>query len=366
MKYCKFCVLPNTRPGLVLSDNDRCNACENHASKSNIDWSQRHERFLLLAKQVKSLDRRYDCLIPVSGGKDSHWQVIKCLESGLHPLTWTCRPPLPTPIGQKNLENLKSLGVDHIYFSPNPKVEKKFTYQSLCRYGSTAIPVHMAMFQFSFQLACNFDIPLIVWGENAAFEYGSELEELTGFCLNQDWFKVHGNTFGTWAEDWCQFGFSLTELSAYLGPSDEVMNQSGVRGIFLGYYYRWDPENIKNMAIASGFQADESGPKTGIYNYADLDDHLISVHHFAKYYKFGFSRIQDNLSIEIRNNRISRSDAVEIINSKETDIPHEDIDRCCEYLDITTDHFFEQMEMFRNHKLWTKKGSKWELIYPLI
>ena len=143
------------------------------------------------------------------------------------------------------------------------------------------------------------------------------------------------------------------------------MNQSGIRGIFLGYYYQWDPEEVKNIAITYGFEAGESGPKTGVYNYADLDDHLISIHHFAKYYKFGFSRIQDNLSIEIRNNRLSRSDAVNIINSRGMDIPYEDIDRCCEYLEINTDHFYTKMEKFRDHSIWVNSGSNWQLRYPL-
>jgi hypothetical protein len=114
----------------------------------------------------------YDCVIPVSGGKDSTWQVVKCLEYGLNPLAVTWKTPARTEVGAQNLANLVALGVDHIDYQINPKVERRFMLKALERFGSTAVPMHMALFSIPLTVAVRFEIPLVVWGENSALEYG--------------------------------------------------------------------------------------------------------------------------------------------------------------------------------------------------
>ena len=147
MKYCAHCILPDTRPGLEIGADGICSACHAHSrKKAGIDWDARRLAFEQLAAEAKTKTRGYDCVIPVSGGKDSTWQVVKCLEYGLTPLAVTWKTPGRTAIGERNLENLVSLGVDHIDYRINPNVERKFLYQSLTRYAATAIPMHMALF----------------------------------------------------------------------------------------------------------------------------------------------------------------------------------------------------------------------------
>ena len=122
MRYCKSCILPDSRPGLVIESDGTCNACKNSILKNdNINWKNREQAFNKLVKKIKAKNYGYDCLIPVSGGKDSTWQVIKCLEYGLKPLCFTWKPPSRTKLGQTNLNNLISLGVDHIDYSISPK-----------------------------------------------------------------------------------------------------------------------------------------------------------------------------------------------------------------------------------------------------
>ena len=125
MKYCKICILPDTRPGLDIDSSGVCSACYNFNSRSQIDWEKRENQFDLVVSLAKKKSKGYDCLIPVSGGKDSTWQTVKCLEKGLNPLCVTWKTPARTEVGQKNLDNLISLGVDHIDYQINPKVEKK-------------------------------------------------------------------------------------------------------------------------------------------------------------------------------------------------------------------------------------------------
>ena len=366
MKYCTRCILPDTRPNLSLDAYGICNACRSYESRPTIDWTKRSRVFLHVVENAKKRSEGYDCLIPVSGGKDSTWQVVKCLEYGLNPLAVTWKTPARTEIGERNLANLISLGVDHIDYQINPKVERKFIYRSLLQYGSTAIPMHMALFNIPLKIAIRFNIPLVVWGENSAFEYGGTEEEQTGFRLDSTWLRKYGVTQGTTAKDWISPDLTEKELTPYFEPSDEEINKSGVLAIFLGHYFPWDPANTFEVAQSHGFQVRKEGPKTGYYNYADIDDDFISIHHWLKWYKFGFTRLFDNLSLEIRNGRMTREQAVQIVKETGDQTPHEDIDKFCKFVGISPDYFFSIIEKFRNTDVWIKRDETWMIENFLI
>lgn len=361
MNYCRRCILPDTRPNLVLNEEGVCNACDAHGTKKDIDWVAREQSFREVIEHAKSRSGGYDCVIPVSGGKDSTWQVVKCLEYGLNPLAVTWKPPGRTAIGERNLANLVSLGVDHVDWLINPKVERKLTYDALCRYGSTAIPMHLAIHSIPTILAVRFRIPLIVWGENAAFEYGGPTEERTGFSLDSAWFKRYGVTHGTTAEDWVSEELTQKALTPYFRPTDDELREAGIKAVFLGYYFEWDPETTRKVAARHGFVANPAGARTGYYDYADIDDDFISIHHWLKWYKFGFTRLYDNLSLEIRNGRLSREDAIEIVRRSGDETPHEDIGKLCEFLGVTTEHFFSVCERFRNQRIWYREDGAWKI-----
>jgi N-acetyl sugar amidotransferase len=361
MRYCRSCVLPDTRPNLTLDADGVCNACRAHATKPAIDWAARERAFAALPGEARLRPRGYDCLIPVSGGKDSTWQVVKCLEHGLRPLAVTWKTPARTPIGQQNLDNLVSLGVDHVDYQINPKVEARFMLKALERFGSTAIPMHLALFKIPLKIAVAFEIPLVVWGENSAFEYGSAAEAHTGFKLDRAWYETYGVTHGTSAADWVGPDFTEKELAAYFGPDPDALAAKGVRAIFLGWYFEWDPEKSLEVAKAHGFRADPRGARTGYYDYADIDDDFISIHHWLKWYKFGFTRLFDNLALEIRNGRMTRERAIELIRATGDDTPHRDIEKFCAFAGITPARFFEVCERFRNPAVWKKDGGTWKI-----
>jgi N-acetyl sugar amidotransferase len=366
VRYCSKCILPDTRPNLRLDEKGVCNACRSHASRSGIDWQSRERVFRDVVENARSRSRGYDCVIPVSGGKDSHWQVIKCLEYGLNPLCVTWKTPARTEIGARNLANLIGLGVDHIDYQINPKVEEKFMYRALDRFGDPAIPMHMALFSIPLKIAAAFGIPLVVWGENSAFEYGSLQEEHKGFKLDATWLRTYGVLHGTTARDWISAGLSEKELTPYFGPSEDELESHGVLAVFLGYYFPWDPEMTLKIAAEKGFCARREGPKTGYYNYADIDDDFISVHHYLKWYKFGFTRTFDNLSLEIRNGRITRDQAIRILSERGDETPRADIAKFCEFLCIAEKLFFDLIEKFRNPDIWVKEAGKWTISNFLI
>jgi N-acetyl sugar amidotransferase len=360
MKWCRTCLLPDTRPNLTIGANGVCNACAAHATKREIDWTSREAAFRDVVRHAKSRSAGYDCLIPVSGGKDSTWQVVTCLEAGLKPLAVTWKTPGRTAIGAANLENLVRLGVDHIDYQINPEVEKRFMTAALARFGDPGIPMHMALFAIPLALAARFRIPLVVWGENSAFEYGGTAEESRGFALDAAWLRKYGVMHGTSWRDWVGDALSEKDMLAYAGPSDKELAAAGTKAVFLGYYFPWDPEATLAVAAAHGFRRAERA-KTGYYDYADIDDEFISVHHWFKWYKFGFTRLFDNLSLEIRNGRLTRDAALDIVRRRGDDTPHDDISAMCRFLGMDMDRFFAVAERFRNQAVWRKRDGAWTI-----
>jgi N-acetyl sugar amidotransferase len=354
VRYCRRCILPETRPGLVFDEDGVCSACRSHAvARPAVDWTERAARFRELAAQARGLGRDWDCVIPVSGGKDSTWQVVTSLEHGLKPLAVTWRPPGRTPIGRRNLDNLIALGVDHVDFSVNPRVEQRFFVRSLERFGTPAIPMHLAIFSVPMTIAARYEIPLVVWGENSALEYVGD--EPT-FELTHEWVRRYGAVHGTTADDWVSDDLTARDLAPYRFPED----LTGVHAVFLGMFFEWDPETTFRVAAAHGFEAGER-PRTGTYAYADIDDDFISIHHWLKWFKFGFTRVWDNLSLEIRNGRLTREQAIDRVRELGDQTPHEDIRTFCAYAGISEERFFAIAETFRDTEIWSRRDGVWQI-----
>lgn len=361
MRYCTRCILPDTRPGLKFDDDGVCSACREHDVRGpEVDWGARRRLFEQVAREVRELGRDWDCVVPVSGGKDSTWQVVTCLEYGLKPLAVTWRTPARTELGARNLQNLIELGVDHIDVTVNPKVERGFLLAALERYGTTAIPMHLAIFNIPTTVAARFGVPLIVWGENSAMEYVGGEAEASSFDLTNDWVRKYGAVHGTTADDWVSDDLSAADLAIYRGPTDDELRSAGVRAVFLGMFFAWDPQETFEVARRHGFQADTS-PRTGAYAYADIDDDFISIHHWLKWYKFGFTRVWDNLSLEIRNGRLTRERAIELTRELGDQTPYDDIAAFCRYVGIEQARFFAIAETFRNHDIWTERDGVWRI-----
>ena len=362
IRYCQRCVTPDSRPRVSIDVDGICSVCRNFEAKPRIDWDRRKSDFLEVVKSARSESRFYDCLLPVSGGKDSTWQAVVCLEHGLRVLAYTWRPPGRTPIGQQNIENLARLGVDHIDLTVSPDVEKRFARSSFRKFGSSAVAMHLGIYQTPLRLAVQMRIPLVVYGENSATEYGNPEDAKTGFKVDADWLKHYGVTHGTTVSDWigCE---NLTEkdLAPYFAPDIEAVEQAGVRAIFLGYYFPWDVEITKKVALAHGFSASTTGARVGIYDYADLDDDFISVHHWLKWYKFGITRSFDNLSLEIRNGRMSRDQAIEWLRRRGDESPQDDIGKFCAWAGISGQEFAAVCERFRNHEIWEQQDGVWRI-----
>jgi len=362
MKYCVRCVLPDTRPGLTLDADGVCSGCRAHEDKHNgvVDWTGRRARLESIIAEAKS-SSGYDCIVPVSGGKDSTWQVIKCLQYGMRVLAVTWKTPARTDIGQRNLDNLVGLGVDHIDYTINPDVERRFMLRALERVGDSGLPMHMALYAIPLRLAVAMNVPLVVWGESPHMEYGGSVEDRQRDRLDSEWLGRHGILQGTSIDDWIGGELTAKDLDAYRLPDARELEARSIRSIFLGYYLPWDPEESLRAARAHGFTARAEGPKVGYYDYADIDCDFISVHHYFKWLKFGFTRLFDNLALEIRNGRMTREEAVRVIAARGDEVPRDDIARLCRFLRISEARFWQIAETFRNPAVWVREAGVWTI-----
>lgn len=355
MRYCQTCILPDTRPGInVTENNGECKACS--LSRSDIRPSKevRLKEFENLVFNAKAMGSDWDCVIPVSGGKDSTWQTLKALEYGLKPLCVTWRTPSRTDIGQANLHNLINLGVDHLDVTVSPSVEKEFTKNAFERVGIPALPMHMALHSIPTNIALQFKIPLLIQGENSAFEYGGSDKDAGSSRITRGWLKRYGVSAGTFIEDWVSKKLSARDLKLYAYPSDETLEKSNLQSVFLGYFLNWSPHEAYRVAREHGFRALDK-PIVGNYGFADIDEAFImTVHHWLKWYKFGVTRDWDNLSIDIRQGKMTRAKAFEIIRKKGSQPPIKEIELFCEYIDITLERFWEISESFRDKNIWKK------------
>ncbi|RVU38547.1 N-acetyl sugar amidotransferase [Hwanghaeella grinnelliae] len=365
MRYCIRCILPDTRPGLTIDDEGVCSACRGHEDKEfHIDWPARKRAFEALVADAKDRSSGYDCIVPVSGGKDSWYQIIKAQEYGLNVLAVTWRTPARTEIGQQNLDNMISrLGVDHIDYTINPDVERRFMKTAFEKVGATGLPMHMALFVIPIRFALKLRIPLIIWGENAQLEYGGGKDERLATDLDREWLAKHGCLQSTNAADWVgEEDLTEADLAAYsLGDTGEAAAEFKLESVFLGSFFKWNSFENARIASEHGFESNAGHLKTGTWEFADIDCRFISLHHFLKWYKFGITRSFDNLSVQIRMGMTTREEAIEIIRQKGWEAPHDDIKAFCAFQGLPEEWFWQVCESFRNPAIWHRESDIWKI-----
>ena len=361
MKFCNICLYPDTKPGLEFNKSGVCSACTNYEWKQTVNWNERRNELKQILEKYKSKDgSNYDCIIPVSGGKDSTYQtyVIK-EEFGLNPLVINFHPLDQTVIGRDNLENLKKLGVDCIEFTANPNVYLKMAKFGLIELGDFQWPEHIGIFTIPVQIAVKYKIPLIIWGENPQLEYGGSMKISTSAILDREWNEKHGGYFldKIKPEDMTKYGFQLNDLKPYLYPSDEEIRKIGVMGIFLGSYINWNIfEQLKTVKKLGFKENDEL--KEGTYDkWENLDVYFTVFHDYFKFLKYGFGRATDHASIEIRYDRMTREDGLELIKKSEGKIPRKYLKEFLKAAKITEDEFHKICDKFTNKNLFKKDGN---------
>ncbi len=356
MKYCQKCLYPDTKPQLIFNENGICSACVNAELKEEIDWNKKRDEFSNILEKFRNKDKtNYDCIIPVSGGKDSHYQtyVIK-KEFGLNPLVVNFHPQDQTELGKQNLDNLKKIGVDCIEFTPNPDVYLKLSRFGLKELGDFQWPEHLGIFTVPVQIAVKYNIPLIIWGENPQLEYGKPTDINSETILDRNWTEKNGGYFLDKIKptDMTKYGFKIEDLLPYIYPSDDEIKKVGVTGIFLGTYLKWNIFEQLELVKSIGFRENNEN-KEGTYNgWENLDVFFTVFHDYFKFLKYGFGRATDHSSIEIRYGRITREEGIELVKQYEGKIPRKYLDKFLEFADITMEEFLDICDKFTNKEIF--------------
>ena len=360
MRYCKRCLQPDTRPGIVIDDEQVCFACRYEESKEVIDWKERHAELQAIADEAKAESRRrgnaYDCVIGVSGGKDSTFQAVYAREKlGLHPLLINCAPDEITEIGRRNITNLGNMGFDIISIHPDPTIAKKLAKKCFFERGNIIAASEYCLWASSYIMADRFNIPLIIQGENAALTLGTaKNQEATGnaFSVTQlDTLR------GASIDGFIDLSENITEDDLYLYkiPDVDSLQKKGIRAIFLQYYVReWSQVGNADFAIARGLtgRADDLHELGRYRRYTALDSDLQIPNQMIKYLKFGFGYATDEICYDIRESRMNREDGKWYVDEYDGLCGDRYIDKACKYMGITRDEFWKVVDSYVNRDLF--------------
>jgi len=365
MKYCKRCVQPDTRPKIKFDKDGVCFACKFEEQKRSIDWKKREDELKKIADWAKkNSPGSHNCLIGVSGGKDSTFQALYAKERlGLNCLLVNLAPDGITKWGSHNIENLIQQGFDTMLYRPNPKIWKRLIKHSFYKYGNPVKPTEYPLWAVSYMTALNFKIPLIIQGENA----GITLGVVEGLGDDDNALNVNlGDTLGGGnASDWEVNDITLKELLWYQFPDKTELQKAKIKAIYLSYYAKeWSQCGNTEFSAKRGLTKREGHDPllTGRINpYCSIDADMQIVNQMLKYYKFGFGFTTDEACYAIREGRMTREEGIKLVEKYDGRCGDKYIEDFCSYIDISVEEFWKVVGNFVNKKLFDRdaKTNKW-------
>jgi len=365
MRYCKKCVIPDTRPGIKFNKEGICYPCLAAEKKKHTNWGQRQEEFKALLDKYRRKDGYYDCIIPVSGGKDSHYQTYILKEIyGMNPLLVCVSDPFThTNVGEHNLRNLsETFKCDLMIYSPNPATMRKMIRLAFENFGSPNWPIDLAIYSIPLKIAHSLNIPLVVYGENVAYEYGGPDAKETYSARDQIENDVVKPIDWNW---WHEHGISREEVEFIKYPTPEIV--ANLEPIYLSYFYPWD--GYKNYLLAKRFgfrDANGEWNREGfIENYDQIDTLGYVVHPWLKYPKYGHARATDIACNWIRNGYITRDKGIKIVKENDHKLDPKALDDFLRFTGYSDREFWEIVEKFWNRNIFERTDIGWKLKDPI-
>ncbi len=326
-------------------------------------WREREKRFEELLDSYRRKDgSNYDCIVAVSGGKDSYWQtyVVKTLY-GMNPLLVTYHGNNYLPEGQGNLDRMRDvLGCDHLVFGPSVSTLRKLNRVCFKKMGDMNWHAHAGIKTVPVRMAAQFNIPLVVWGEITW--------SISGMFSPEDYVEYNKRTViehdmrgFTWEDMLGEEGLTASDLTWLRYPEEDQLAQVGVRGIYIGNFFRWDPnEHAKLMHDEYELEFARQPFERTYRTMSNLDDmHENGIHDYMKFVKFGYGRASDHASKDIRDGYISRDQGVDYVRRYDHVKSRRDLDRWLQYVDMTEEEFDRIADSFRNPRVWSIKGGEW-------
>lgn len=382
--FCKSCVISNQRPSSTVElkhsadekkktigfQNDGvCDACHYHAVKEKeIDWKKREEQLVATLDKFRRNNGSYDVVVPGSGGKDSAFasHVLK-YRYGMNPLTVTWAPHLYTDIGWRNFENwMHKGGLDNILFTPNGKLHRLLTRLAFVNLLHPFQPFIVGQRIIGPLMAAKFGVQLVIYGENQA-EYGNDPKENYIPTMDRKFFTASdpmdmmlgGVSVREIIRD---HGYTLNDFAPYIPPSADALTQSGVEVHYLGFYLKWDPTECYHYAMEhTGFQANTERTLGTYSNYSSIDDKIDMFHYFTTLIKFGIGRATYDAAQEVRNGKITRAEAVKLVQQYDQEFPEKYFPDFLRYTGLSEAEFWATVDRFRSPHLWEKVSGEWRL-----
>lgn len=372
MKYCKRCMSMDTRYGMELDEQGICGGCWYYDSLKTINWDQRKKELDLIIKTAKQKAKdngsMYDCCIGVSGGKDSTFladYIKENYNANVLLINVLCQPISKN--GEHNIHNLRNMGYDLLQFWADPLIGKKLALYSFEKYGHICKPLEQMCFSMLTKTALNFNIPLIVMGENGDLVWGTNNAK-----PDDNWFNIiytQTNKDMMDAKLWEIDGIDKTKLNIYKFPSLDEIKAKGLRAIFLQYYIKeYSPVYNADYSIARGMRGryDDKPEDIGRYRiFSSVDDDLMIANEMLKYLKNGFGRAHDDVVFDIREGRMSREEGIKMVEKYDGLCADKYIEYACEYLGISKKYFYEVVDGWVNKKLFKKVGGRYVRLFKV-
>lgn len=364
MKYCANCLQPDTRPNTVFNEFAICPACEFYTKKSSSQWTKPKYDLSIHSFQdyIKSFlvdCDGYNCCLGVSGGKDSTRQALFARDVlGLRPkLVCLAFPPeLFTVTGAANLSNLSKLGFQIDVFSPGPYDWKRLMKYALIHFGNPLVPTELALYSSVPKYAIRAGLKLILWGENPALQLG-DMNTLGDHPFDGDRLRKTNtlrNTDLTWMSELTPI---VENIDPYSYPESEIYSSSGLKTVFMGPVMKdWSLLNNSIFAGLYGIDMRHERPESigDTYGVTALDQHITPLNQVVKYLKYGFGRMTDYMNEEIRLKRITRADAIALVEKYDGKCSKGYIRRFAKYLEMEYETFWDVIDSYVNKSLFQR------------
>lgn len=363
---CRHCLNASTRPRISFDKRGWCNACQWMEEKQTLDWSKREEELLALLEKYRSRNGGFDCLVPVSGGKDGSYVAYKLKNKyGMNFLSVTVTPPLSFEIGNNNLRSYIDRGGNHIQINPDTEAMRILNRLGFIQKGSPYYGWLTAIQSAVVRVALNMQIPLIFYGEEGETEYGG--------CSVLKYNPIYDVDFmqavyleGGYEKILHESGLSESQLYFFRFPSKEEIAGKELKITHWSYFEPWD--SYRNYLIAKEhyglLEADASNSGT-FTNFAQNDQALYALHTYLMYLKFGFGRATQDAGVEIRRGAMTREQGVNLVRLYDGQYPEEFVPTYLDYYKMKQEEFDAVLDRWVNRDLFEKKDGRWTPLFTV-
>jgi hypothetical protein len=260
MNRCKRCIIPDTVPGITLDDEGICNLCRSYKPPQYMGEEALDE----LVASIKGKGEHYDCIVPISGGRDSSFVLYTAAAKlGLRVLAVNYDNEFRADQAIRNIRTAAGkLGVDLLEIGSKRNIATKIVRHEIrhvlpqglpaiimvlciaCSYGYKAV---------TYRMAVKYRVPLVIWGssqveksEDTAVRAFAEIQQRSGIAGSRSLFSK--------LFDWYYHLLQRIEFhvpgNPILADRPVTLNNPNVKEISLFDYLPWDRHLIKETIMS--------------------------------------------------------------------------------------------------------------------